>query len=235
MPLALPVSPARCCFAKAALGRWRDHHLCLVDPRRDADHSAAIYAYTQVPGGDGGALRLSLVAVLISLGALVVSEWLVRRSPLQVRADAGLRLRTHPAGFTFDARFETSGGLTALFGRSGSNSCHPPAGRAGAGQPRTSLDDTVMLDGDRSAPAPHKRGTGSGVCRCAAVPLSVAANLAYGRWFRRIRAQHLREPVVEALGIGHLLRRMPATLSGGERQRAWQVAGAVRAPRPTCC
>jgi molybdate transport system permease protein len=40
---------------------------------------AAIYAFTQVPGGDAGALRLSLVAAGIALGALVVSELLARR------------------------------------------------------------------------------------------------------------------------------------------------------------
>jgi molybdate transport system permease protein len=38
----------------------------------------AIYTYTQVPGGDLQALRLSAVAVALSLGALLVSELLVR-------------------------------------------------------------------------------------------------------------------------------------------------------------
>lgn len=40
---------------------------------------AAIYTYTQTPGGDIGALRLSLVAAAIALGALIVSEVSVRR------------------------------------------------------------------------------------------------------------------------------------------------------------
>jgi molybdate transport system permease protein len=40
---------------------------------------AAIYAYTQVPGGEVGALRLSLVAVAIALLAVVASEILTRR------------------------------------------------------------------------------------------------------------------------------------------------------------
>jgi molybdate transport system permease protein len=39
----------------------------------------AIYGATQVPGGDALALRLSIVSVLLSLGALAVSEWLTRR------------------------------------------------------------------------------------------------------------------------------------------------------------
>lgn len=39
----------------------------------------AIYTFTQVPGGDDQALRLSLFSVALSLGALAFSEWLVRR------------------------------------------------------------------------------------------------------------------------------------------------------------
>lgn len=41
--------------------------------------AAAIYTYTQVPGGEVGALRLTLIAVAISVGALIVSEFLSRR------------------------------------------------------------------------------------------------------------------------------------------------------------
>ena len=41
---------------------------------------AAIYSLTQTPGGDDGALRLSLVAVVVSLIALIVSEMLARRA-----------------------------------------------------------------------------------------------------------------------------------------------------------
>ena len=40
---------------------------------------SAIYAYTQVPGGEGGALRLTLVSVAISVAALWMSEWMARR------------------------------------------------------------------------------------------------------------------------------------------------------------
>jgi molybdate transport system permease protein len=39
----------------------------------------AIYTLTQVPGGDVGALRLTLVAVAISLVALLASELLARQ------------------------------------------------------------------------------------------------------------------------------------------------------------
>jgi len=40
----------------------------------------AIYTFTQVPGGDASALRLSIIAVLLSVAALVMSEWLTRRA-----------------------------------------------------------------------------------------------------------------------------------------------------------
>jgi len=40
---------------------------------------AAIYGYTQTPGGEAGALRLSFVAVAIALIAVVASEVLTRR------------------------------------------------------------------------------------------------------------------------------------------------------------
>lgn len=40
---------------------------------------SAIYTYTQIPGGDMGALRLTLVSVVIAMIALVVSEVLARR------------------------------------------------------------------------------------------------------------------------------------------------------------
>ena len=41
--------------------------------------SAAIYTFTQVPGGDAGAMRLALVAIAISMAALLASEVLAQR------------------------------------------------------------------------------------------------------------------------------------------------------------
>ncbi|KQT85274.1 molybdate ABC transporter permease subunit [Aurantimonas sp. Leaf443] len=40
---------------------------------------SAIYTFTQVPGGDAGALRLTLVSVALSMGALLASEILAAR------------------------------------------------------------------------------------------------------------------------------------------------------------
>lgn len=45
---------------------------------------SAIYTFTQVPGGDSGAIRLTIISVVISMGALLLSEllawWAKRRS-----------------------------------------------------------------------------------------------------------------------------------------------------------
>jgi molybdate transport system permease protein len=38
----------------------------------------AIYGYTQVPGGDAQAWRLCVISIVLSLAALVASEWLLR-------------------------------------------------------------------------------------------------------------------------------------------------------------
>ena len=40
----------------------------------------AIYTFVQSPGGDAQAIRLSLIAALLSIAALVASEWLTRRT-----------------------------------------------------------------------------------------------------------------------------------------------------------
>ncbi len=41
---------------------------------------SAIYTLTQVPGGDAGALRLTAISLVISMGALIASEFLARRA-----------------------------------------------------------------------------------------------------------------------------------------------------------
>jgi len=49
--------------------------------------SAAIYTLTQVPGGDAAALRLVIIAIIISLAALMVSEWFARRAAIRLRGE----------------------------------------------------------------------------------------------------------------------------------------------------
>ncbi|MBX9758138.1 MAG: molybdate ABC transporter permease subunit [Beijerinckiaceae bacterium] len=47
---------------------------------------SAIYAFTQVPGGDAGAIRLTIVSIVISVGALLASEALARRVARRIAA-----------------------------------------------------------------------------------------------------------------------------------------------------
>jgi molybdate transport system permease protein len=47
--------------------------------------SSAIYGLMQAPGGEAGIWRLALVALAISLAALMASEWLVRRQRGEAR------------------------------------------------------------------------------------------------------------------------------------------------------
>jgi molybdate transport system permease protein len=82
LPLSAPgiVAGATLAFAKA-LGEFGATITFVSNiPGETQTIALAIYAYTQTPGGEEGAARLSLVAVALSLGALLVSEFLARRS-----------------------------------------------------------------------------------------------------------------------------------------------------------
>lgn len=89
MPLAFPgiLAGAVLCFAKA-LGEFGATITFVSNiPGETQTIPAAIYNFTQVPGGDAGALRLSLVSVAIALCALIASEAMARR----VRQSGGSR------------------------------------------------------------------------------------------------------------------------------------------------
>ena len=47
---------------------------------------SAIYTLTQIPGGESGALRLTLVSIVISMGALLISEFMARRVDERISA-----------------------------------------------------------------------------------------------------------------------------------------------------
>jgi molybdate transport system permease protein len=89
LPLALPglIAGFVLCFAKA-LGEFGATITFVSNiPGETQTISAAIYTFTQVPGGDAAAGRLVLVAVVISLAALVVSEWLARRAGMRFHGE----------------------------------------------------------------------------------------------------------------------------------------------------
>ncbi len=81
LPLAAPgvLAGVVLCFAKA-LGEFGATITFVSNiPGETQTIPSAIYSYTQVPGGESGALRLAAVSFVIALGALVVSEALSRR------------------------------------------------------------------------------------------------------------------------------------------------------------
>ena len=82
LPLALPgiIAGAMLGFAKA-LGEFGATITFVSNiPGETQTISAAIYTLTQVPDGDRAAMQLVLVSVVISVAALVASEWLARRA-----------------------------------------------------------------------------------------------------------------------------------------------------------
>ena len=89
LPLALPgvIAGMVLCFAKA-LGEFGATITFVSNiPGETQTISAAIYTLTQVPGGDAAAFRLVIVAIVIALAALVMSEWFARRAGMRYHGD----------------------------------------------------------------------------------------------------------------------------------------------------
>ncbi|MCK2055982.1 molybdate ABC transporter permease subunit [Methylobacterium sp. 37f] len=81
LPLALPgvLAGTVLAFAKA-MGEFGATITFVSNiPGETQTLPSAIYTLTQVPGGEAGALRLTLISVAISMGALLISELLARR------------------------------------------------------------------------------------------------------------------------------------------------------------
>ena len=89
LPLALPgvIAGMVLCFAKA-LGEFGATITFVSNiPGETQTISAAIYTYTNVPGGDAAAGRLVLVAIAIALLALIASEWFARRAGTRIHGE----------------------------------------------------------------------------------------------------------------------------------------------------
>jgi molybdate transport system permease protein len=87
LPLAAPglLAGAILAFAKA-LGEFGATITFVSNiPGETQTLPLAIYSATQTPGGEPVALRLALVSVTISLGAVLASEWLARGAARRVR------------------------------------------------------------------------------------------------------------------------------------------------------
>lgn len=88
LPLAWPglVAGTVLAFAKA-LGEFGATITFVSNiPGQTQTLSSAIYGLMQVPGAESGIWRLAGVALAISLAALLLSEWLVRRQPSREEA-----------------------------------------------------------------------------------------------------------------------------------------------------
>jgi len=137
-----------------------------------------------------------------------------------------VNIRHRQGEFTLDARFSSDGGVTALFGRSGSGKTTIVNAIAGLVRPqegRIEVDGAPVFDSQAGVwIPPHLRRLGYVFQEARLFPhMSVAQNLLYGQRFggRTARGGASLADVVELLGVGGLLDRRPADLSGGEKQR----------------
>ncbi|NEU13283.1 molybdate ABC transporter permease subunit [Methylobacterium sp. BTF04] len=90
LPLALPgvLVGAVLAFAKA-MGEFGATITFVSNiPGETQTLPSAIYTLTQVPGGEGAALRLTLISVALSMTALLISELLARRLGRRLGAEA---------------------------------------------------------------------------------------------------------------------------------------------------
>src|SRR5262244_1768050 len=134
-------------------------------------------------------------------------------------------IRHRLGSLQLDAKFDTGGGLVALFGRSGSGKTSIVNIIAGLIRPDHGCvvnDDIVLVDRARGIFVPrHRRRIGYVFQEGRLFPhLTVRQNLLFGRWFApgEEHGDGL-EHVSELLGLGNLLDRSPRNLSGGEKQR----------------
>jgi len=86
LPLILPgvLAGAILAFAKA-MGEFGATITFVSNiPGQTQTLPSAVYAFLQVPGGEGSAMRLVVVSVVIAMGALLLSEMVARRAASRV-------------------------------------------------------------------------------------------------------------------------------------------------------
>ncbi len=86
LPLALPglIAGVILGFAKA-LGEFGATITFVSNiPGETRTLPLAIYSFLQLPGGEAAAMRLVILAVIVSMGALLISEWVAMRAARRV-------------------------------------------------------------------------------------------------------------------------------------------------------
>lgn len=148
-----------------------------------------------------------------------------------------VNIRHRVGAFVLEAAFNAEGGVTALFGRSGSGKTSLIRVIAGLIRPDDGLvvlDGVTLTDTDKNIFLPrHRRRFGYVFQEARLFPhLSVQQNLRYGRWFapKAERGDEF-DHIINMLGIGPLLDRHPGKLSGGEKQRVAIGRALLSSPR----
>ncbi|MBZ0163941.1 MAG: molybdenum ABC transporter ATP-binding protein [Notoacmeibacter sp.] len=133
-----------------------------------------------------------------------------------------IRLKT--GSFEIGAAFRSGPGITALFGHSGAGKTTILKAIAGMVRPvsgRITCGGRVLFDSKAGIDVPTAaRRTGFVFQDGRLFPhISVERNLRYAALAGRRAEPRRMEAVVDMLGLGEHMGRMPASLSGGERQR----------------
>ncbi|MBI5792220.1 MAG: molybdenum ABC transporter ATP-binding protein [Rhodocyclales bacterium] len=137
-------------------------------------------------------------------------------------------------GFALDVDLDLPGsGVTALFGQSGCGKTTLLRCMAGLerGAGRLAVNGETWQDDSLFVPT-HRRPLGY-VFQDARLfaHLDVARNLDFGMRRSRGAATVKREAIIDLLGLGPLLDRLPERLSGGEQQRVAIARALLAAPR----
>jgi len=136
--------------------------------------------------------------------------------------------------FRIDVDFDSRARVTGITGVSGAGKTtllHAAAGLVPVEQARLIVDGTTLVDTDAGrAPPPHLRKIGYVFQDARLFPhLTVADNIAYGSRF--LAGGRGSGPLIDLLGIKHLLTRWPRNLSGGEARRVAIARALATNPR----
>ena len=126
--------------------------------------------------------------------------------------------------FPLDITFQTKGGVTALFGESGSGKSSTLQMIAGLLKPDAGIikfGEEVLFDKKKGINLkPDQRKIGYVFQESGLFPhLNVQRNLTYAQWAGRRISKFEFSDIIEMLAIKPLLERFPEGLSGGEKQR----------------